>query len=227
MLSETGIKQITFGGHDFILDVAGTLYWPSLKTLIFSDLHLEKGSYFAERHQLIPFYDTSDTLHRIEKLIQHYQPQRVICLGDNMHDGKAISRMRAADMNLLNSISQQFPEWIWIIGNHDKGHSTDSVLASIKFAEILTLENITFTHDFLPETSLQIAGHYHPKFSLMISANHISGKCFVVSADKIIMPAFGSFTGGMNVENIVFPKILGTDRFKCYLINDRNIWRVK
>ena len=68
-------------------DPAGALYWPEHGLLAVADLHLEKGSSFAARGQLLPPYDTAETLARLARLIAHYAPRVVIALGDNFHDG--------------------------------------------------------------------------------------------------------------------------------------------
>jgi DNA ligase-associated metallophosphoesterase len=166
--------QITFAEHNFILDGNGSLYWPERKILIFSDVHLEKGSYLAQRGNPLPLHDTHDTLQRIEQLITAYHPEQVISLGDNTHDAKALQRMSAVDLNYLQKICASVPQWVWIIGNHDKANYAESVLKDMVFEINKTIDGITFTHDLLNDVLFQMIGHYHPKISVPLKQGRVS-----------------------------------------------------
>jgi DNA ligase-associated metallophosphoesterase len=227
VLKKANIKSIIFAKQQFTLDAGGILYWPQQETLIVSDLHLEKGSYFAARNQLIPIYDTAHTLERLAQLVLQYQPRRVICLGDNFHDGKALARMQEDDLSQLNNLCSQVSEWVWVIGNHEQKHGLSFLTEHMQFAADYALENIYLTHEFAENLPFQIGGHFHPKISIKVKQNSISGKCFVVSRNKIILPAFGSYTGGMNVNASIIAETLQQRSFKCFLIRENAIWRVR
>jgi DNA ligase-associated metallophosphoesterase len=225
--NNTSFLNIVFATHKFTLDAAGALYWPQEKTLVVSDLHLEKGSYFAERQQLLPSYDTKDTLDRIETLLQHYQPERLICLGDNLHDKNALTRMQKPDYAKLIVLYESVKEWIWIIGNHDTKDLAVNPLAHMRFEIVYQLHDIIFTHEFIAGEPYQIGGHFHPKITISVNNTLVTGKCFMVTDNKIIMPAFGTYTGGLNTSNPIFEKTLQTKEFKGYLFHKNNIKRVK
>src|ERR1041384_574967 len=99
-------------------DCLGALYWAEQGLLIVADLHLEKGSSFAQRGQLLPPYDTTETLARLARLIAHYAPRAVIALGDNFQDGGGPARLSASDRTALIAL-QRGRDWIWTAGNHD------------------------------------------------------------------------------------------------------------
>ena len=219
--------EIHFADEIFILDGSGSLYWPTEKMLIFSDTHFEKGSYLATRGNPLPVYDTLDTLQRIAKLLTKYQPEKVISLGDNMHDGQALTRMADTDFNFLTTLCASVPNWYWIIGNHDKADYAFSRLRHMQFHTDLIFNKITFTHDLIPEAAFQIIGHYHPKITLKLKEGRVSDKCLVVSQAKILMPAFGSYTGGLDVSHATLKTAINDDKAKYYLLHKTQIWRVK
>lgn len=222
MLAENNQAQsIIFGEHELILSGLGALYWPAQHMLVIADLHLEKGSYYAKRGNPLPLYDTLDTLKRLEHLIAVYKPQRVLSLGDNIHDTQAFLRMSAEGSDLFKQIIASIDEWVWLMGNHDKEVIPDNDKLSI--CTQLEIGNLTFTHDFLPNKPWQIVGHYHPK----AAHKHIRGKCFLVNAQKIMMPSFGSYTGGLNIDSLAFKKIMGDEVFRSYLLNRDKIWRIR
>jgi uncharacterized protein len=225
LVNQTAIR-IVFSNHELVLDAAGGLYWPAEKLLVVSDLHFEKGSYLASVGHPLPIYDTYDTLCRLDSLIVHYKPDHVVCLGDNVHDANAWQRMREQDLFLLQTLSQKVQNWHWIIGNHDKDEQLSEVLSHTHYHSHLTINQLTFSHDLLP-VSLQIIGHFHPKVSILTKAAQIVGKCFVVTPDKIILPAFGSYTGGLHVKNPAFHSIFNTNTAQFFLLYREKIWRIK
>lgn len=213
--------QIDFSGHKFILNGLGSLYWLEQKVLIIADLHLEKGSYFAKKGNPLPIHDTFDTLKKIEALIQYYSPSKIITLGDNIHDGEAFVRMREADFALLKHLASMVDQWIWIIGNHDH-QLAPNIGSNVKQLESITLENILVTHDDVETDFPIIMGHFHP----VVKIDKIRGKCFVQSPNQIIMPAFGSYTGGLNVDSDAFKKQFPRLQ-KIFLLHHEKVWQIR
>src|SRR5216110_1782407 len=130
------------GAVTLVADCAGALYWPEYGLLVVADLHLEKGSSFARRGQLLPPYDTTETLARLARLIAHYAPRTVIALGDNFHDGGGPARLSANDRASLAAL-QRGRDWIWIAGNHDPDPA-DGIGGT--FAATLSIGSLTFRH---------------------------------------------------------------------------------
>jgi DNA ligase-associated metallophosphoesterase len=218
---------VKFANIDFIMDGGGILFWPARSLLIVSDLHLEKGSYFASMCQPLPVYDTLDTLNRLQIIIEKYQPEHVVALGDNMHDAKALQRMMPQDLAYLKKLCSSVNQWSWIVGNHDKDDYSTSVLSGMNFYNVITIDNIVLSHDYCQDVEYQIIGHYHPKISVKTKIRGVNGKCFVVTDNKILMPAFGSYTGGLDVKHAVLNTLISQEKPKYFIIHQAKIWRVK
>lgn len=176
----------------------GGLYWAELETLVVSDLHLEKGTSFARTGQLLPPYDSRATLARLSDLINRLAPKRVICLGDSFHDSQAAGRLQPEDRAFLTRLTRDV-DWIWIAGNHDP-HPPQDLGGSV--FETLTEGPLVFRHEAdLHCGAGEISGHYHPKAKVQARARRLSAPCFVEDGKRLIMPAFGCFTGGLNVSD--------------------------
>lgn len=221
------ISMIKFAGQELILDAQGAIYWPATRTLIVADLHLEKGSYFAKSGNLLPTYDTLDTLTRLQQLIGRYSPQDVICLGDNVHDVEAITRMRDEDYQILFNLCRSVSNWFWIIGNHDKNILTLDVFRQFHCVGEIKKLNILFTHEKQITSSPQIIGHYHPKFSIQIKAQKIRGKCFIYSDNLLVMPSFGTFTGGLDIDSPVFKALFEEQNSHVFMLQKNKIWQLR
>jgi DNA ligase-associated metallophosphoesterase len=192
---------IALAGAVFQADLNGALYWPDEATLVVADLHLEKGSSYAQRRrpQFLPPYDTSATIERLERLLAHHNPGRVICLGDSTHDSGAAERMDMANAARIAAMTAG-RDWIWITGNHDPEPPSGwggSVLREI------AIGNVVFRHQAgaaAPDAdSCEISGHFHPTASVSTRAARISGRCFAGDGRRLVLPAFGAYTGGLNV----------------------------
>lgn len=179
----------------------GALWWPSMRLLAVADLHLEKGSAYGVRGQFLPPYDTRETLARLSALCANLKPDIVIALGDSFHDRDGPERLPAEDRACLQGLTASC-DWIWVTGNHDGdragicgGQSTDE----------LALGRLIFRHE--PQTrgaAGEIAGHLHPKARVTVKGRTMSRPCFVSNSQRIVLPAFGAFTGGLDVWNPAF-----------------------
>ena len=210
-----------FGGEELLLDCSGAMYMPQYKTLIFSDLHFEKGSYFAARGNPIPVYDTLETIQRMEQIIARYVPERVICLGDSFHDYKAELRIDPADKNRLDDLCNNIKEWVWILGNHDKHFPQN--LPGITAAN-QKIGSLYFSHEY-ENIPLSVIGHYHPKLRISLHGHRISGPCFINDANLLIMPSFGAFTGGLYTDSEAISALF-TGKPKKHLIYNNKIWPI-
>ncbi|WP_373476267.1 ligase-associated DNA damage response endonuclease PdeM [Sphingorhabdus sp.] len=185
-----------FGGDVFELAGDSALYWPSQKVLLVSDLHLEKASAYAAGGQMLPPYDSLATIQALAALSQIFLPARIICLGDNFHDCGGERRLGGDAADILSGLIRS-TEWIWITGNHDpilEGRWGGSSVTDLKLDDIL-LRHEAKAGESMPE----ISGHFHPKFRQMLRGRMVSRRCFVKSDRKLIMPAFGALTGGLDV----------------------------
>jgi DNA ligase-associated metallophosphoesterase len=202
-------------------DCLGALYWPEHGLLVVADLHLEKGSSFARRGQLLPPYDTADTLARLARLIAHYAPRAVIALGDNFHDGGGPARLSPADRASLTAL-QRGREWIWIAGNHDPDPA-DGVGGT--FTATHAVGALTFRHK--PSRDApdgEIAGHLHPVARVAQRGRAVSRRCFATDGKALVMPAFGAYTGGLNIRDRAFAAVFGARKFTAHMLGDNRLY---
>ena len=200
-----------------IADISGALFWPEKQTVIFSDLHLEKGSWFAKQNVLLPPYDTLDTLNRVEKVINYFKPSRVISLGDSFHDDTWMERISKAQIAKILNLTNNY-EWFWIQGNHDP--SGVPSLGGINLNDYLD-PPLTFRHEAKRETrDGEVSGHFHPKAKIKLNRKSFSDRCFISDEKRVILPAFGSFTGGLNVMDKAISSFFRDD-FKVFLLGSK------
>ncbi len=226
---ESGAGELTVAGVPLVADLAGALYWPQEGLLVVSDLHLEKGSAFAARGMLMPPYDTAATLERLSGVIARYAARIVVALGDNFHDGGGPARLAASDRAHLLEL-QRSRDWVWIAGNHDP--DPGSGIGGV-FAHALALGALTFRHEPAARTGKagaagaqggEIAGHLHPAARLHQRGRTQTRKCFASDGERLVMPAFGAFTGGLNIRNAAFLKVFGALGFTAHLIGERRLY---
>ncbi|MGO8780708.1 MAG: ligase-associated DNA damage response endonuclease PdeM [Rhodomicrobium sp.] len=215
--------KIEFAGLALTLDNSGAAFINSEATLLVADLHLEKASRSAAQGRLLPALDSCDTLHRLKRAIEAYNPWRVICLGDSFDDRFAGERMAEADREELAFICAQAGEWIWLTGNHDP--EIPAFCGGETVAEIAIGGVILCHAPAANRAAPQIVGHIHPKASVPAGGSRFSGPCFCVSHDLLIMPAFGAYAGGVSC---LTPAIRSLHRSepKVYMLHAKKIWRV-
>lgn len=212
---------VTVHGVTLAADCAGALYWPEHGLLIVADLHLEKGSSFARRGQLLPPYDTTETLARMARLIAHYAPRLVIALGDSFHDRGGHARLSAVDRSALTAL-QRGRDWIWVTGNHDPDPA-EGIGGS--FGATLTIGALQFWHEpsrDAPEG--EIAGHLHPVARIAQRGRAVSRRCFASDGKALVMPAFGAYTGGLNVRDRAFAAVFGARKFTAHMLGDNRLY---
>ena len=193
---------LSFAGETFEATTSGALYWPSQQALLVADLHLEKASWFARLGQFLPPYDSHATLAELATEIERTGVTRLYCLGDSFHDSFGCDRLPADARELLCSLTSSL-DWTWIIGNHDLvfvDNCGGQTALEVEVAGII-LRHEALRNEARPE----ISGHFHPKFRLHRKGRSVSRRCFVASPTKLIMPAFGSLTGGLDAHH---PEIL-------------------
>lgn len=195
--------------------MSGALVWPERRALIVADLHLEKGSAYAARGQLLPPYDTRETLDRLAEVIRRYRPKTVIALGDSTHDTGASERMAGADLAALRAL-QRGREWIWIAGNHDP--RIGAVLGG-QVVHYLEMAGVTLVHTPVPGAAgNEIAAHFHPVAKLVRHTQSVRRPCFIGDGQRMILPAFGALTGGLNVLDPAFADLFAPERTEVWML---------
>lgn len=191
---------LDFAGEELVLLKSNALYWPREQALLVADLHLEKGSWYAQHGQMLPPYDSRETLERVADAVKATGARRVITLGDNFHDDNGTHRLDPYAAGMLESLTRAL-DWVWITGNHDENMHR---AFGASLADELDINGIVLRHEAQPgETRAELSGHYHPKMRVRVRNRHIARPCGVISrssgkSDRMILPAFGAYTGGMD-----------------------------
>jgi uncharacterized protein len=212
-------QDLVVAGVALRADPAGALYWPEHGLLAVADLHLEKGSSYAARGMLLPPYDSAATLLRLGRLIANYAPRAVVALGDSFHDGGGPARLGADDRAALRGL-QRGRDWIWLTGNHDP-EPADHIGG--EFQTVLSVGALTFRHEPAGAEG-ESAGHLHPLARVAHRGRGISRRCFAADRMRMVMPAFGTFTGGLNVRNAAFADLFGTLAFTAHLLGGGRLY---
>lgn len=214
--------RIRVNGEALVLDQSGALYWPRERTLVFADLHFEKGSSYARRGIYLPPYDTRTTLKRIAKLQDRYRPARVLAMGDSFHDSKAEERLDEDERETLAALVTA-TDWIWIAGNHDP--APPAGLGGRTAFEI-TLGGLVFRHDPSLRPGVgEVAGHLHPCHTVTRRGRSLRRRCFVSDGTRLVMPAFGAYAGGLDVRDGVFDRLF-PNAFLAYMLGTRRVYAV-
>ncbi len=217
----SAVAEIAVNGARLLGGLDGALFWPARKTLVVADLHLEKGSSYAAGGQLLPPYDTAATLAGLETAVARHRPERVICLGDSFHDAGAAERLSGRDGETIRRLTATC-EWIWICGNHDPAPPENW---GGRVAPELTLGPLLFRHEPEPQRAVagEVCGHFHPKAAVRVRSKRLSGRCFVTDGRRLILPAFGAYTGGLNVLDPAIAGLLQR-RFQVRLLGRQRIF---
>jgi uncharacterized protein len=202
--------------------VDGALWWEDERLLVVADLHFEKGSSFARRGQLLPPYDTAETLSRLSCLVGRFDPATVVALGDSFHDEDGADRMSSCDRATLARL-QQGRSWIWIAGNHDpaapRGLAGDHM-------ESLALGRLVFRHEpGIGSKTGEIAGHLHPAARVAGHGRTVRRPCFVGDGERLILPAFGAYAGGLNILDRAFAGLF-TRSLQALVLGKKRVYPV-
>lgn len=197
-----GSQRFALAGEGVEALAEGALWIDSARALVVSDLHLEKGSSFAVRGRFLPPYDTRATLQRIALLIDALAPDIVVSLGDSFHDVRGPARMHDADAALLGALVRS-ADWVWIEGNHDPG--LPAALGG-RVLETMRIGALTLRHE-PTGASGEVAGHLHPCAKIAGRGRTVRARCFATDGERLVMPAFGAYTGGLNVRDAAFAPV--------------------
>ncbi len=192
---------------------SGALWWAEARILCVSDLHLGKAERMARRGgALLPPYDTRETLTRLMSELSELDPQSVVCLGDSFDDGISAENLDEAD-RLQIAAMMAGRRWFWIEGNHDPG---DLGLGGTTVTD-LARGPLTFRHIAARRpVAGEVSGHYHPKIGIATRAGHVTRPCFVHDEMRLILPAFGAYTGGLNTSEPALASLFSSNA-RCIL----------
>jgi len=210
--------RFSFCRHELAALPQGALFWPARRALLLADLHLEKASWFAKSGQMLPPYDTIATLSDVAALAAAFAAEEIWCLGDSFHDRHGCERLpqRARDMLLALTATTR---WTWIVGNHDPGFADQCGGALADEAEV---DGLVLRHEAEPgDTRPELSGHFHPKLRIHHRGRLVSRRCFVATERKLILPAFGSLTGGLDASHPEIVRALGAPAEALVPVQDK------
>ncbi|MCA3487343.1 MAG: ligase-associated DNA damage response endonuclease PdeM [Rhodobacter sp.] len=191
----------TLAGQPLLALASGALYWPAQDLLCVSDLHLGKSERLARRGgTLLPPYETRETLTRLDDVLAATGARHVVCLGDSFDDGAAGGGLEEDDRLQLSALMAG-RSWTWIAGNHDPA---PLVPGGTHLSESATA-GLTFRHIAVPGGTGEVSGHFHPKA-------RVAGRsrpCFLIDAARVILPAFGCYTGGLRTTDPALATLMG------------------
>lgn len=209
---------LSFAGRNFLALPQGALFWPAREALLVADLHLEKASWFARGGQMLPPYDSVATLAELTAIAERTGAREIWCLGDSFHDREGCERLPDEAQRLLRALTAA-ARFVWITGNHDAGLADHCGGEVIEEAE---LDGLLLRHEADPaETRPELSGHFHPKFRMTLRGRHISRRCFVATRTKLILPAFGALTGGLDAHHPGIVRAVGTGAHALVPLEDR------
>ena len=215
--------HVHVAGIDLLADALGALFHEGERVLLVADLHLEKGSSFARRGMMLPPYDSAVTLAKLAAVMARYAPRQVIALGDSFHDREGATRLAGSDRDALARL-QAGREWLWLTGNHDP--APPEGIGGETRAE-WHLGPLTLRHE--PAASPapgEIAGHLHPVAIVMGTSGAVRRRCFVSDGARCIMPAFGSYAGGLNFRHPAFAGLLTAGRRIAHALGSDRVYAV-
>ena len=193
--------RLGLSGAEVRLRLSGALWLTQARALVVADLHLEKGSSYAARGQMLPPYDTRETLRRLAAEVAALTPAMVVLLGDTFHDRKSEARLAADDAEALRDLARG-RTLVWVVGNHD---ADGPKALPGETADELSLLGLTLRHE--PQAGLQpgeVAGHLHPAARVSATRGTVRRRCFITDAERAILPAFGAYAGGLTVRDKAF-----------------------
>jgi DNA ligase-associated metallophosphoesterase len=202
--------RFSFAGTAFAALAPGALFWPARRALVVADLHLEKASFFARAGQMLPPYDSLSTLTDLEALVVASGAEELWCLGDSFHDAEGCDRLPADARAALRALTGWL-RWTWITGNHDIG-AAPQLAASCggTVMDEAEVDGLLLRHEAEPtETRPELSGHFHPKLRMTLRGRSVARRCFVASETKLILPAFGALTGGLDVDSPAIARAIG------------------
>jgi len=219
---ERGYLEIVVNGERLRLDASGAAFAKDYSTLIFADLHFEKGSSYARTRQFLPPYDTASTLLRMMRAIARHNPARVIALGDSFHDPGAADRLAMAQRDQLRSLGRTV-RFTWITGNHDP---QPPAWLGGEVVESVRLGDLVFRHEPLAVFEPgEVAGHLHPCASVAKWGRSVRRRCFVSDGSRLILPSFGAYTGGLDVGDAAIASLF-TNSFHAYMLGSARVYAI-
>jgi DNA ligase-associated metallophosphoesterase len=201
--SDCGSLYVELLGMRAGLRPSGALWLPEAGVLVAGDLHLEKGSSYAARGQLLPPYDTCTTLGRLEAEVEALKPALLVLLGDSFHDTAALGRLQPANARRIAALGRLL-EIVWIIGNHDETLLGQGMLPGRTAATHLAGALLLRHEPLSGRRPGEVSGHLHPCAKIRGPGRSVRRRAFLTDGERLVLPAFGAYAGGLNARDGAF-----------------------
>ena len=214
---------LSFAGQDFAATRCGALFHPESGSLLVADLHLEKGSFYGQRGQMLPPYDSREAMARLTRVVAETDASTVYALGDSYHDSAGEARLEDEAAAMLSALTAKV-RFVWVTGNHDAdvtGVHGGTVLAEAESAKIALRHQAEAT-----SKQAEISGHFHPKWHGALRGRAIRRPCFVRSSGtppRLILPAYGAYTGGMRADDAAIAAAMDGAPCEALLVAGRRL----
>ncbi|MDJ0993179.1 MAG: ligase-associated DNA damage response endonuclease PdeM [Dinoroseobacter sp.] len=210
-----------FAGLELCALPSGALWWPSEQRLFVADLHFGKSERLARRGgTLLPPYEVRETLERLEHDVGETGAKELLCLGDSFDDMTCATQMRPAERTRLQTLQGKV-DWHWIAGNHDPNAGIGGGIA-VLYVGPLVLRHIAEPGSLPAGIAGELSGHFHPKHHVVTRGGRVARRCFLITPSRIILPAYGAYTGGLALSDPAFAPFLTPDS-RAILIGGRPI----
>ncbi len=213
----------SFAGHELCALPQAALYWPARRALIVADLHFEKASWYASGGQMLPPYDSLATLDALEALVARTRAEELWCLGDSFHDSAGCARLPQAARTRLRALTGAL-DWTWITGNHDAALAEQAAIDHCGGRVMVEadVDGLLLRHEAEPgEPRPELSGHFHPKLRVRLRDRQVARRCFVATGSKLILPAFGALTGGLDAHHPEIVRAVGSGAQALIALDDR------
>ena len=211
---------VRLAGEELWLLPEKAIYWPAQQALLIADVHFGKAAAYRSLGQPVPQGTTTRNIAVLNELLAALPCRQLIFLGDFLHGPGSHAVATLSALSAWRTQHQDLPMTL-IRGNHDKraGDPPDSLNIRV-VPEPLLLGPFALQHEPDPHPTRHVlAGHVHPVYRL-----HGRGRqslrlaCFKFGEDVSLLPAFGAFTGGYQVEK--------DESCKIFVVGDSEIWPV-
>lgn len=214
---------VAIAGEAALLDPRGALFLPDFGVLVVSDLHLEKGSAAARQGRLLPPYDTLATLDLLAAVVAAHRPRVVVSLGDSFHDGCGAGRLPLPFRDRLEALMAG-RDWVWVAGNHDP-EAPPGLPGAV--AEEVAVGRLRLRHAPLAGAQAgEVAGHLHPGATVVRHGRAVRRRCFAGDGARLILPAFGAFTGALDLRDRAYDGLFRRESLVAHLLGQSRVYAV-
>ena len=188
---------VEIAGERLLLLPEKAVYWPARQMLIIADIHFGKAASFRAQGIPVPRGTTTENLLGLDALIERHGARHVVFLGDFLH-ARAAHASSTQQAMLAWRRSRSDLRLTLVRGNHDKHAGDPAAVLDIELVdEPHMVGPFAFCHHpDLDTDGYALAGHVHPAWVLATRFDSLRLPCFVVGSERMILPSFGSFTGG-------------------------------